>query len=326
MRTIVARVDLSTGSLQTVQNNGQTHVVFKPAVEALGLDYSSQLKRLRRQPWACVVVTTMQLPGDVQARDVVTVPEDTFTMWAATLQASRLPEELRPHLVAFQVETKWAIHDYWRAKGQAIRPQASPAPQIPATFAEALRLAADKAEEAEALAAKLVASQAQVRVLEPQAEVARAIGSSEGISLSRFHGAYFPDFEYRAFFEHLYSKGYCRDERGKRWSESREKWVAGFRHQHPKAKGRPFMYITGDFVDNKGRRQQSVRVRPGKYELDFVRALVKDGLPLNPARTVPSLPELSTRTRKAIASPPAVTDDSGRDDIENIFEREGGAW
>ncbi|MDC2953359.1 phage antirepressor N-terminal domain-containing protein [Streptomyces gilvifuscus] len=116
-----ATVQLSTGSLLSVRGeDGQTQVVFKYAVESIGLDYSSQLKRLRRQPWASVVITTMQLPGDAQSRDFVTVPEDTFIMWAATLQASRVSPELRPMLVAFQTESKKALHAYW-TEGVAFR-------------------------------------------------------------------------------------------------------------------------------------------------------------------------------------------------------------
>jgi hypothetical protein len=128
-----ATVQLSTGSLLSVRGeDGENQVVFKPAVESIGLDYSSQLKRLRRQPWASVVVTTMQLPGDNQTRDVVTVPEDTFIMWAATLQASRVAPELRPMLVAFQTESKKALHAYW-TKGMAARTQAEVRQLAPAT-------------------------------------------------------------------------------------------------------------------------------------------------------------------------------------------------
>ncbi|MFE7361473.1 phage antirepressor N-terminal domain-containing protein [[Kitasatospora] papulosa] len=119
-----ASVSLSMGSLLTIPGEGQSQVVFKPAVESIGLDYSSQLKRLRRQPWASVVVTTM-VAEDGKAREMVTVPEDTFIMWAATLQASRVAPELRPMLVAFQTESKKALHAYW-TRGQAIRPQTQP--------------------------------------------------------------------------------------------------------------------------------------------------------------------------------------------------------
>lgn len=318
-----ATVQLSVGSLLTVMYEGAPHIVLRPAVEALGLSYGTQRRKLKGRSWACVAQQAMQLPGDTQMRTVDIVPTRTLLMLLATINENRVTAGARDTLIAFQSETADAIEAYWTG-GQAIRPQAAaPAPQIPTTLPDALRLAADEYERAEGLEVKLVASRAQVRELEPLAAVAETIGRSEGISLTRFHNSYFVGYPYRDFFAHLYRRGYCRDERGKRWSESQQKWVAGFQHQHPKAKGRPFLYVTGDFVDEKGRRHQQVRVRPGRYELDFVRALVRDGLPMNPAKTMPGLPELNTRVRRAVAASPAVLGDP---ELEDLFEREDGAW
>ncbi|MBL1104917.1 hypothetical protein JK361_09975 [Streptomyces sp. 5-8] len=127
-----ATVQLSTGSLLSIPGeDGQSQIVFKPAVESIGLDYSGQLKRLRRQPWATVVITSM-VAEDGKTREMVTVPEDTFIMWAATLQASRVAPELRPMLVAFQTESKKALHAYW-TKGVAVRTQPEVRPLAPAT-------------------------------------------------------------------------------------------------------------------------------------------------------------------------------------------------
>ncbi|MGW2932932.1 hypothetical protein ACWDA7_13940 [Streptomyces sp. NPDC001156] len=182
--------------------------------------------------------------------------------------------------------------------------EAASTPRIPTSFAEALELAAVQARELEQV-------NAVVQELEPKAAVADVISSSLGLSLTEFHSCYFVAVKYRDFFEHLYAADYCRDERGKRWSESKQKWTNGFQHLHPKAKGRPFLYVTGDFIDEKQRRHQQVRVRPGEPELDFVRALVRDGLPLNPAKTIPDLPERrKTRKPKAIEAPTATLQES----------------
>jgi hypothetical protein len=126
-----ATVQLSTGSLLSIRGeDGQSQVVFKPAVESVGLDYSGQLQRLRRQPWATVGVTPM-VAEDGKVREMVTVPEDTFIMWAATLQANRVAPDLRPMLVAFQTESKKALHAYW-TKGIAVRTEAEPRQIAPA--------------------------------------------------------------------------------------------------------------------------------------------------------------------------------------------------
>lgn len=40
------------------------YVALRPVCEALGLDFSGQLQRLRNQPWTCMGVIPTQMPGD----------------------------------------------------------------------------------------------------------------------------------------------------------------------------------------------------------------------------------------------------------------------
>lgn len=119
----VAKIDLSAGSVHTVLVDGEPHVVFRPAVEAIGLDYSTQLRKLRDRSWA-------------NRRDIPTVAEDgktrlmaavdvrTFLMWLATVNENKVSPEVRDVLVAFQRETTTAVNSYW-TQGGAINPAAS---------------------------------------------------------------------------------------------------------------------------------------------------------------------------------------------------------
>ncbi|MCX5138378.1 phage antirepressor N-terminal domain-containing protein [Streptomyces sp. NBC_00338] len=119
----VVQLDLSAGSIQTTLIDGEPLVVFRPAVEAIGLDYSTQLRKLRDRSWA-------------NRRDIPTVAEDgktrlmaavdvrTFLMWLATVNENKVAEEVRETLVAYQRETTTAVNDYW-TQGGAINPRAS---------------------------------------------------------------------------------------------------------------------------------------------------------------------------------------------------------
>lgn len=73
--------------------DGTQHIAIKPLCESLGIDSDSQIKRLKRQPWASTVVMTVQLPGDNQARGVTMIDRRTFTMWLATIQTSRIKDD-----------------------------------------------------------------------------------------------------------------------------------------------------------------------------------------------------------------------------------------
>jgi hypothetical protein len=123
MSTEIARISLSSGAVETVMIDGQPHIVLKPAVAALGLDYSAQLKKLKARTWG-TVVETATVADDGKARAMAAVPVRTFLMLLATVNENRVSDGARPILVAFQNETADAIESYW-TQGGAINPAAT---------------------------------------------------------------------------------------------------------------------------------------------------------------------------------------------------------
>jgi hypothetical protein len=143
----------------------------------------------------------------------------------------------------------------------------------PRQLAELVIAEADRADRAEAHVAELM----------PRAEAFAAIEAGDGITLRAFHKKYFSDVKERAFFEHLYRKGYLIDQRGKgTWSERRQAFRNGSQHGHPSHTGKPFLYLHGS-VDRTEVRREHPRVRPGEPELAFRARLIRDGLPPNQA-------------------------------------------
>ncbi|MFF8297694.1 phage antirepressor N-terminal domain-containing protein [Streptomyces globisporus] len=119
----VARIDLSAGSIETVLVGGEPRVVFRPAVEAIGLAYSGQLRKLRDRSWANRVdIDTVAEDG--KNRQMVAVDVPTFLMWLATVNENKVAEAVRPTLVAYQRETTSAVNDYW-TRGGAINERAT---------------------------------------------------------------------------------------------------------------------------------------------------------------------------------------------------------
>jgi hypothetical protein len=117
----IAKLDLSHGSIHTMLIDGQPHIVLRPAVEDLGLDYSAQLKKLKTRTWGTVVETAM-VAEDGKLRQMAVVPVRTFLMLLATVNENRVKDEARPVLVAFQSETTDAIEAYW-TRGAATNPR-----------------------------------------------------------------------------------------------------------------------------------------------------------------------------------------------------------
>ncbi|MBD0838822.1 phage antirepressor N-terminal domain-containing protein [Streptomyces sp. TRM68416] len=121
--TAPATINLSAGSVETVMVDGQPHIVFRPAVEAIGLDYSTQLRKLRDRSWA----NRRDIPTvaeDGKTRQMAAVDVPTFLMWLATVNEAKVAAEVRPTLIAYQRETTTAVNDYW-TMGGAINPTAT---------------------------------------------------------------------------------------------------------------------------------------------------------------------------------------------------------
>jgi hypothetical protein len=119
----VAKLDLSAGTVHTVLVDGEPHIVFRHAVEAIGLDYSAQLRKLRDRSWANRrEVATVAADGKV--RQMAVVDEKTFLMWLATVNEMKVAPEVRPVLVAYQSETTDLVRDYW-TRGGAVNPRAT---------------------------------------------------------------------------------------------------------------------------------------------------------------------------------------------------------
>ncbi|WP_202236962.1 phage antirepressor N-terminal domain-containing protein [Actinacidiphila reveromycinica] len=119
----VVKLDLSAGSVHTVLVDGLPHVVLRPAIEALGMDYSTQLAKLKTRSWASVGQSPMT-GADGKTYQMAVVPVRTFLMLLATVNENRVKESARKTLVAFQNETADAIEAYW-TQGGAINPRAT---------------------------------------------------------------------------------------------------------------------------------------------------------------------------------------------------------
>jgi P22_AR N-terminal domain len=100
--------------LQAVQIDARPFVALRPICDSLGVDYSSQLKKLRSRSWATVVLNTM-VAADGLSREMALIDRRTMTMWLATLDENRVGEHACELVVAYQREAADALDAYFNA-------------------------------------------------------------------------------------------------------------------------------------------------------------------------------------------------------------------
>lgn len=89
--------------LDVVQRDGLVWVSVKRVCEVLGIDYATQLRKLKTKPWATVGLTPM-VGEDGKRRNLQTVDLDTFPMWLSNIETANVNASLRPKLEAYQRE------------------------------------------------------------------------------------------------------------------------------------------------------------------------------------------------------------------------------
>lgn len=118
----IVTIPFHGNQVQAVDVGGTPHVVFRPLVESIGMDFASQYRRLNGKSWATIVKTTT-VGADGKNRDMTVIDVRTLTMWLATIDENRVSDEARPLVVAYQSEIADVIESYW-TQGGAINPRA----------------------------------------------------------------------------------------------------------------------------------------------------------------------------------------------------------
>lgn len=117
-------VDFHGTAIPTFNVEGVIRVAMRPIVDAIGLQWEAQYKRIKRHPVlkSCVSMMDMQLPGDKQRRKLLTLPLNKLNGWLFGIDTGRVKPEIREKLVEYQAECFEVLADYWQ-KGEAVSPR-----------------------------------------------------------------------------------------------------------------------------------------------------------------------------------------------------------
>lgn len=144
--------------------DGDVFVALRPICNSMGIDFSGQLQKMKRQPWA-TVGELHTVGADGKTRDMTSVNRKTLTMWLATIDASRLKDEqARRNVIVYQKEAAEALDQYFN-EGGAIRVSGTDSDED--IMARAVLVAQKTIERKNQ---QLQAKDAQIKELEPKAK------------------------------------------------------------------------------------------------------------------------------------------------------------
>lgn len=252
----------TSATLAATRTSDDLQIALRPACEAMGIDYSGQVQRLRRQAWAVVGVTPTTA-ADGKTYDMITVDRRTFTMWLATLNASRVKNETaREVLTVFQREAADALDAYFH-EGVAVNAALSEKEIVQ----QALML----------VNRDLAAANTRIAALEPRAEyvdryvadedlrIFRNVAKSNGVSEDELRTA-------------LLDHRWIYREESSRWSETDGRKVPQYRYS-PYASHREFFRPVPNHQAPrfKGEVHHTLKITP-VGALAIARALIRWGL------------------------------------------------
>lgn len=94
---------------------GDRPVPLAPFCERLGIDTWTQTRKLNKVAWTCTSKMLVQIPGDNQAREMVTLPLRALAGWLFTINPGKVAPEARPALVAYQREAADVLYRHFLA-------------------------------------------------------------------------------------------------------------------------------------------------------------------------------------------------------------------
>lgn len=121
MGTIVT-VNFRGDDLYGFKQDDGIYLALKPMVEAMGLDWSAQFRRVQRDPILAEGIAMMATPfGRGGDQECMCIRLDLVNGWLFTIDSSRIKDEaVKQRVQTYQRECYQVLHDHFAGKRQPI--------------------------------------------------------------------------------------------------------------------------------------------------------------------------------------------------------------
>lgn len=122
-------LDFHGDTLFAAERSDGIYVAVRPISDRLGLDWSAQYRRLRRDAVLAEGVAMMAMPSVGGPQETTALRLDLLNGWLFGLDAARVKPECRDAVVAYQRECFAVLHGhFYGRRGQAAQAVAMPEP------------------------------------------------------------------------------------------------------------------------------------------------------------------------------------------------------
>lgn len=175
-RAEVIAVPFLEGHIPCFMDGDEPMVILKPIAEGvMGLSWPRQYAKLSADQTARVAFRAIHLPGDDRPRKVMGVSLETFTLWLAGLQPSRVKPEAREVVMAYRRDAARALREHFFGQPRREMSKADWIRQALEIEEERERLALENAELREENAAMAPAVEAYEQVVEARGLIPMAV-------------------------------------------------------------------------------------------------------------------------------------------------------
>lgn len=155
MGTIVT-VNFRGDDLYGFKQDDGTFLALKPMVEAMGLDWSAQYRRVQRDPILAEGIAIMATPfGRGGDQDALCIKLELVNGWLFTIDSSRIKDEaVKQKVQTYQRECYQVLHDHFSGKRKPLIGENDDEPDASPSMNERRSLVAEARQTFGAMAAR----------------------------------------------------------------------------------------------------------------------------------------------------------------------------
>lgn len=106
---------INGADIVTVDNDGEIFIPIKPICEAIGVNYSSQLEKLKSDPtFSDSVVPLRGIPAtDGKQYETTCLPLMFVYLWLGSINPKNVSEEARPKVLAYRLDCARVLYEHF---------------------------------------------------------------------------------------------------------------------------------------------------------------------------------------------------------------------